>query len=132
MSGRIGFEDEPLVERLGMVLLLLLLTVVMWIFGVVVDAGLDNVLHHSETPQAVSRIELRIVPLAVIAAARLRIAEDRLVALRASSAISFSVSPGHCSGPSGRKGTFESRACCLIAPLDTRISFTSNVQVDET
>ncbi len=113
MSGWIGFELVSLVERLGMVFLLL--TVVMWIFGVVVAAGLDNVLHHSETPPAVPRIELRIVPLAVIAAARLRIAADRMVALRASHAISFSVSPGHCSGPSDRKGSFELRDCYLIA-----------------
>ena len=86
---RVGFGRtvERAVERLGWVLLLLVLVAVMWVFGMHIGLGIEDFLRSRGFGQFQVRppgIELVIVPLTAVAAARLRYGSDRILALRAS------------------------------------------------
>lgn len=84
MKGRIAELAEPIAQRFGLFLLLLTLILVMWWFGALGAVLLDDTLHHHyEWPTTLPGVELVIVPLAAIAAARWQFAADWLTSLRA-------------------------------------------------
>ena len=88
MSGWLADVFEPAAEKLGMFVLLLVLLLVMWWFGALGALLLDHTLHDRygwpDWPATLPGVELAIVPLVAIAAARWRPAADRLITLRAS------------------------------------------------
>ena len=85
MSGGTRRGDGQFAERLGMGLLLLVLALVMLIFGGVGAFLLDYSLHHRyDLPASRPGIELVIVPLSAVAAARWRFGAYRLISYRGS------------------------------------------------
>ncbi|MCY4620093.1 MAG: hypothetical protein OXD50_16295 [Chloroflexi bacterium] len=90
MNQRSGRAVERFVELVGMGMLLLVLILVMWLFGMSGAFLLDDVLHHAPGLQATRPgIELVVVPLIAIAAARWRWGADRILTLRWSGAVYF-------------------------------------------
>ena len=88
---RVGFGRavERAVELLGWVVLLVLLIALMWCLGLIVwlymgELLLGRSIGSNEIKFKWPGVELVIVPLAAIAAARLRFGADRVLALRAS------------------------------------------------
>lgn len=83
MNSGTGREAKQFIERLGLGALLLLLVLVMLIFGVAGAFTLDDALHHrGGWPAPRPGIELMIVPLTAIGAARWRWGAERILALR--------------------------------------------------
>ena len=83
MNRQNGGTAGRVTERLGWVLLLLVLAAFMWVLGVTVNR-FEEFLDRSASEAALPGIELTVVPLAALAAARLRFGVDRILALRAS------------------------------------------------
>ncbi len=85
MNAGIGGATEQLAEGLGWIALLLVVTTLMFYFGAIGAFLLDDTLHHRPPGRAtLPGVELVIMPLAAIAAARWRVGADRLIALCAS------------------------------------------------
>ncbi|MCY4620092.1 MAG: hypothetical protein OXD50_16290 [Chloroflexi bacterium] len=90
MNQRSGRTVERLVELVGMGMLLLVLTLVIWVFSGLGAFRLDDTLHHRTSwPATRPGIELAIVPLIAVAAARWRWGTDRIMTLRWSPAVYY-------------------------------------------
>lgn len=84
MSERIRPTVELFAERLGMAALLAVLALVVWFFSMVGALTLDETLHRSLWTAELPGVELAIIPLVAIAAAKWRFAAGRLLTFRAS------------------------------------------------
>ena len=82
MSARARHPLALVAEPLGTGLLLLVLCLVIWVFGTRMLAGIDEALHHTGWPANRTGIELAVVPLIVVGAARCRRCADRFRSLR--------------------------------------------------
>ena len=76
------------IEDAGTLVLLILLAAIMWWFGGLLANGIDNFfslsLSYTHAKATLPGIELAVIPLTAITAARLRFGVDRILALRAS------------------------------------------------
>lgn len=72
MTARIGLGPEQLSKWVGMAVLLVLLFLVIWVFGAYLVVGIDELLHHSESPAKLTGVELVTIPLVAFVVARRR------------------------------------------------------------